>query len=544
MYYGILFSGQGAQRSGMGVELMADSLFSRIVSWASDVCELDLLKIMKNEHNELNKTVYVQPAIVTVSYGIYQMLKRDLPQLPIKGMVGLSLGEYAALIASNSLSFEEGIKLVADRARFMQQDADREISTLAAVLDPQLQEIKELITAQQENGQRVYIANYNSPRQIVVGGALTDLKATLKKMEEDKLAKRTILLKVNGAFHTPFFNGARQQMHNRLQTVDFHEPQIEVISNTTNSLFHCEDLQGILEKQLAIPTHFGANVKELVKHAKIDTTLEIGPGKTLSRFAHQVDQQLNTQHRSKKMELTDKVVFISGSTRGIGAATALEFAKAGSRLILNGRQDDLPKAFKEKLDLLGTEYHYLKGDIANEESVSELAAAAWQIYEKIDILINNAGITNDKLMMGMKTSDFDQVINVNLRGTFMLTQPIFKKMLKKRAGCIINLASIVGLHGNTGQANYAASKAGIIGLTKSIAQEGARRGIRCNAIAPGMITSDMTEKLSERVKEQILSRIPLNRLGQPEEVAKTAKFLAENDYLTGQTIVVDGGMTI
>lgn len=163
MYYGILFSGQGAQRSGMGVELMADSLFSRIVSWASDVCELDLLKIMKNEHNELNKTVYVQPAIVTVSYGIYQMLKRDLPQLPIKGMIGLSLGEYAALIASNSLSFEEGIKLVADRARFMQQDADREISTLAAVLDPQLQEIKELITAQQENGQRVYIANYNSP---------------------------------------------------------------------------------------------------------------------------------------------------------------------------------------------------------------------------------------------------------------------------------------------------------------------------------------------------------------------------------------------
>ena len=242
------------------------------------------------------------------------------------------------------------------------------------------------------------------------------------------------------------------------------------------------------------------------------------------------------------MELTDKVVFISGSTRGIGAATALEFAKAGSRLILNGRQDDLPKTFKEKLDLLGADYHYLKGDIANEESVSELAA--WKIYDKIDILINNAGITNDKLMMGMKASDFDQVINVNLCGTFMLTQPIFKKMLKKRAGCIINLASIVGLHGNTGQANYAASKAGIIGLTKSIAQEGARRGIRCNAIAPGMIASDMTEKLSERVKDQLLNRIPLNRLGQPEEVAKTAKFLAENDYLTGQTIVVDGGMTI
>lgn len=286
MHYGILFSGQGTQRSGMGVELMADSLFSRIVSQASTICKLDLLKIMKNEHNELNKTAYVQPAIVTVSYGIYRMLKRDLPQLSIKGMIGLSLAEYAALIASNSLSFEEGIKLV----------ADKEISTLAAVLDPQLQEIKELITAQQENDQRVYIANYNLPRQIVVGGALTDLKPTLKKIEEDKLAKRTVMLKVNGAFHIPFFNGARQQMHNRLQTVDFHEPQIEVISNTTNSLFHCEDLPGILEKQLAVPTHFGANVKELVKRAKIDTALEIGSGKTSSRFAYQVDRHLNTQH--------------------------------------------------------------------------------------------------------------------------------------------------------------------------------------------------------------------------------------------------------
>ncbi len=129
-----------------------------------------------------------------------------------------------------------------------------------------------------------------------MGGALTDLKPTLKKIEEDKLAKRTVMLKVNGAFHIPFFNGARQQMHNRLQTVDFHEPQIEVISNTTNSLFHCEDLPGILEKQLAVPTHFGANVKELVKRAKIDTALEIGSGKTLSRFAHQVDRHLNTQH--------------------------------------------------------------------------------------------------------------------------------------------------------------------------------------------------------------------------------------------------------
>lgn len=244
------------------------------------------------------------------------------------------------------------------------------------------------------------------------------------------------------------------------------------------------------------------------------------------------------------MELTNKVIFITGSARGIGAAIALEFAKAGSKLILNGRHAELPAGFKEKLAETGADFQYIAGDIADENAVKKLVTEAWQAYGTIDVLVNNAGITNDKLMMGMKNSDFDSVLNVNLRGTFMVTQPIFKKMLKNRAGSIINLASIVGIHGNAGQANYAASKAGIIGLTKTIAQEGALRGIRCNAIAPGMIDSDMTAALSTRVKEQILNRIPLKRLGKPEDVAKTAKFLVENDYLTGQTIVVDGGMTI
>ncbi|MBB1096049.1 3-oxoacyl-ACP reductase FabG [Limosilactobacillus agrestis] len=244
------------------------------------------------------------------------------------------------------------------------------------------------------------------------------------------------------------------------------------------------------------------------------------------------------------MELKNKVVFITGSTRGIGAAIALEFAKAGSRLILNGRQTELPTELKSQLTAINADFQYLAGDIADENSVKKLGSEAWKAYNGIDILVNNAGITNDKLMMGMKTSDFDSVINVNLRGSFMVTQPIFRKMLKNRSGCIINLASVVGIHGNMGQANYAASKAGIIGLTKTVAQEGALRGIRCNAIAPGMINSDMTAGLSERVKEQILNRIPLHRLGEPNNIAKTAKFIAENDYLTGQTIVVDGGMTI
>lgn len=243
------------------------------------------------------------------------------------------------------------------------------------------------------------------------------------------------------------------------------------------------------------------------------------------------------------MELKDKVVLVTGSTRGIGAQTALEFAKAGARVILNGRHE-LPADMEKELQELGTDFRFIAGDIADEDSVKQLAKEAWNQYGQIDVLVNNAGITRDQLMIGMKQADFDAVINVNLRGTFMLTQRILKKMFKQRSGVIINLASVVGIHGNAGQANYAASKAAIIGLTKTVAQEGALRGIRCNAVAPGMIASDMTAALSEHVQKQIIDKIPLKRLGQPAEVAETIKFLAQNDYITGQTIVVDGGMTM
>lgn len=244
------------------------------------------------------------------------------------------------------------------------------------------------------------------------------------------------------------------------------------------------------------------------------------------------------------MELKNKVAFITGSSRGIGAATALLFARSGCRVILNGRHDELPAELVTALNETGTEYTYIKGDIADDTAVKQLAKDAWNTYDGIDILVNNAGITRDKLLIGMKPVDFDDVINVNLRGTFMLTQRVLKKMFKQRSGSIINLASVVGLHGNAGQANYAASKAAIIGLMKTVAQEGALRGIRCNAVAPGMIKSDMTAALSDHVQKQILEQIPLKRLGLPGEVAETIKFLAANDYITGQTVVVDGGMTM
>ena len=243
------------------------------------------------------------------------------------------------------------------------------------------------------------------------------------------------------------------------------------------------------------------------------------------------------------MDLKEKVVFVSGSSRGIGKAIALAFAKAGSNVILNARREVKPELVAE-IESYGVKSAVVLGDISQAGDVKRMVKEAYAAFERIDILVNNAGITNDKLLIGMKEADFASVIDVNLKGTFMMSQAFLKKMYKKKAGTIINLASVIGLHGNIGQANYAASKAGVIGLTKSLAKEGVLRNIRCNAIAPGMIVSDMTNVLSDKVKEDIMNEIPLKRFGSADEVAQTAVFLAQNEYITGQVITVDGGMTI
>lgn len=243
------------------------------------------------------------------------------------------------------------------------------------------------------------------------------------------------------------------------------------------------------------------------------------------------------------MELKDKVVFITGSTQGIGAAMAVAFARQGAKLIVNGRKQELPKDLKDALDKENADYRYLSVDLA-QDNLEEIGKTAWNLFGKIDVLINNAGQAKDKMFIGMHDADFEEVLNLDLKVPFFLSKAIMKRMNKERSGVIINLSSVVGLHGNVGQANYAAAKAGLIGFTKSIAREGALRNIRVNAIAPGMIDTEMTQKLSERVKKNILEQIPLKRLGSTNEVAQGAVFLVQNDYVTGQTIVIDGGMTI
>lgn len=245
--------------------------------------------------------------------------------------------------------------------------------------------------------------------------------------------------------------------------------------------------------------------------------------------------------------LKDKVAVITGGTRGIGRAIALKLAKEGANIAINYRSSDKEaEELKKILEEEGVKVLTIKGDVSNFEEAKNLMEKCKEFFGKIDILVNNAGITKDTLIMRMKEEDFDKVIEVNLKGTFNCAKHASAIMLKQRFGKIINMTSVVGIAGNAGQVNYSASKAGVIGLTKSLAKELGSRGITVNAVAPGFINTDMTSSLSEKVKEEASKNIPLKRLGNPEDVANLVKFLAsdEANYITGQVINVDGGMVM
>lgn len=248
----------------------------------------------------------------------------------------------------------------------------------------------------------------------------------------------------------------------------------------------------------------------------------------------------------KCCNLTDKVAIVTGASRGIGEAIAKQLSSCGAKIILIARNSDQLVAVKETIISNGGIAESMAGDVSNLNSFSEIVTNTIDKWGRIDILVNNAGIARDNIIMRMKEDDWDSVMNINLKGCFNGIKSVARPMIKNKAGRIINITSVIGQIGNAGQSNYAASKAGIMGLTKSMAKELGSRNITVNAVAPGYITTDMTNELNDEVKEQMKSSIPLGRLGTPDDVANLVCFLASDEagYITGQTFNVDGGMVM
>ncbi len=245
------------------------------------------------------------------------------------------------------------------------------------------------------------------------------------------------------------------------------------------------------------------------------------------------------------MSLKGKTAIITGGSRGIGKACAIYLAKQGADIVFNySNNSSMAEETADEIKNLGVKVQAVKADVKSSQDIDYLFNQALENFNSIDILVNNAGITRDTLLIRMKEEDWDAVLDINLKGVYLTCKAAAKHMMKKRQGRIINISSVVGITGNPGQANYAASKAGIIGFSKSIAKELAPRGILVNVVAPGFIDTDMTSVLGEKVKDNILSQIPLGRYGSPEDVAKLVTFLAsdDNQYITGQVINIDGGM--
>ena len=247
------------------------------------------------------------------------------------------------------------------------------------------------------------------------------------------------------------------------------------------------------------------------------------------------------------MGLTGKTAVVTGGSRGIGRAICIELAKQGANVVVNySGSEDKAKQVVSEIEELGVKAIAIQANVADSAAVDAMMKQTIEVFGTLDILVNNAGITRDNLLMRMKEQEWDDVVDTNLKGVFLCTKAVTRQMMKQRAGRIINISSIVGVAGNPGQANYVAAKAGVIGLTKTCAQELASRNILVNAIAPGFITIEMTDSLPVELKEAMLKQIPLAKLGQPEDVAKAVVFFASDNanYITGQTLHIDGGLVM
>ena len=461
-------------------------------------------------------------------------------------VVGHSVGEFAALAAANAMSVEEALTLVRERGIAMAEAAAQHPGSMAAILGLEDEVVETL--CRQILG--VWPANYNCPGQIVVSGENNAVDECIERAQEEG-ARRTVKLKVSGAFHSPLVARAADRLRPAIEKVKFQEPTAPFMSTVTARLESAQRMAPLLVDQLTAPVRFTQAASELMKDG-VKTFVEVGPGNVLSGLVRRIDRSVkaisvnnlavarqaarSTRRDVSFASLEGKTALVTGASRGIGRAIATELAAAGASVVIGYRSgQDEAEALASELGARA-----VQADVSSAEEAARLVAEAGDV----DILVNNAGLTRDGLLARMSDDDWRTVIETNLSSVFYTCRAVCRPMMKKRAGAIVNISSIVGVHGNWGQTNYAASKAGIIGFTKSLARELGSRNVRANVVAPGYVKTQLTDVLPEEATAAMLENTPLGRLGEPEDIAGAVRFLCSDEasFITGEVLLVDGGL--
>ncbi len=557
-----MFPGQGSQTVGMGSDLYEEHEAARFTfDAAGQVLGFDIAELcFEGPADKLAQTEFTQPALLTHSIATLRVLQENDFTFDIA--FGHSLGEYCALVATDALGFDDALRLVRRRGQAMTAAAARNPGAMVAVLGLDGEAVEALCDA--IDG--VWPANFNSPGQVVCSGTVAGV-AALEVAAAAAGAKRCVRLNVSGAFHSPLVADAVDELREPLAETSFAEPAPPFFSVCTVD-YEVEDFDALLLRQVVSPVRFEQAVRRLFDEG-YNAFLEVGPGSVLAGLVKRIAPEaaalsvgdlsitragargLAADRRgttvSTAIDLSGKVALVTGAGRGIGREIALALAAAGADVAVNDfASEDACLTNVTDIEKLGVRGLCVMGDVADEDGVGLMIDRTENELGPIAIVVNNAGITRDNLVAMMSPDEFDAVIRTHLRGTFLVSKAASRKMLRRREGAIINIASVVGRRGNAGQANYAAAKAGIIGLTKSLAKELGARNIRVNAIAPGYIDTPMTQALPEETRKAIVDNTPLRAIGEASDVAAAVMYLASPlaRFITGVTLPVDGGLGI
>ena len=539
------FPGQGSLEEGMGRDIAEAFPAAReVYRIGSEATGLDLEALcFTTPLAEMMETEVQQPALVATSLAILAAMRERGLQPDV--VVGHSVGEFAALAAAGSLETGTAIGLVRERGLAMAEAARARPGAMAAILGLADEEVEKLC----RRIVGVWPANYNCPGQIVVSGeheAVEECCAEAASLG----ARRAVMLKVSGAFHSPLVARAADRLRPALERVKISEPLSPFMSTVTAKIEPAQRVAALLVDQLTGPVRFTQAATELIRSGAT-TFVEVGPGNVLSGLVKRIDRGVKTMSVNSLesldrgagssravsfCSLEGRTALVTGASRGIGRSIATELAAAGASVVLSYRTG------ADEAETLASEIgaRAVQADVSDPESARALVEEAGDV----DILVNNAGVTRDGLLVRMSDDDWNTVIDTNLASCFYTCRAAARGMMKKRAGTVVNISSIVGIHGNWGQTNYAASKAGIIGFTKSLARELGSRNVRANVVVPGYVKTQLTDVLPEEATGAMLQNTPLGRLGDPDDVAGAVRFLCSDEasFITGAVLLVDGGL--